>query len=207
MYQLSKKVFCLLIVMLPGFTTYAHPIDEQHISEPQAHKEDTGLKKTKPMETIAINFETLKKNNWSEEETRNATLCVHFVQTLMNDHAFESVLKEFGNTQYKQHNRAIPDGLEALVGYIKAFAKKYPEYAYDVKHIHVDGNYVIFHSHATLKAKHRGNDKKGFNIIDTWKINNGQIVQHWDAVQPIDGGMRFFIWLTGGKIRNTNGVF
>jgi predicted SnoaL-like aldol condensation-catalyzing enzyme len=111
------------------------------------------------MATIKINFEALRKSNWTEQETTNAALCHSFIQKLMNDHDFDDVLNEFANDSYVQHNRNIPDGIIGLVNYLKAFVKRYPEYAYDVKHIYTDGDFVSFHSHVTLKAKHRGNDK------------------------------------------------
>ncbi|MEM8893637.1 MAG: nuclear transport factor 2 family protein [Bacteroidota bacterium] len=159
------------------------------------------------MKTITINFDELKKSNWSDKEAENAALCLAFIQNLMNDHNFDYVLKVFANDSYKQHNRGIPDGINGLVEYLKAFVKRYPEYAYDVKHIYTDGDFVTFHSHVTLKAKHRGNDQKGLNIIDTWRIEDRKIVEHWDSIQPIDGLMRLIIWLTGGAIRNANGVY
>ena len=31
--------------------------------------------------------------------------------------------------------------------------------------------------------------------MDTWKVENGKITEHWDAVQPIDGFMRFYFWM------------
>jgi len=65
----------------------------------------------------------------------------------------------------------------------------------------------VFHSHATLDREHRGNDEKGMNIIDTWKIQDGKIVEHWDSIQALDGFMRFYAWISGGDIRNSNGVF
>ena len=105
------------------------------------------------------------------------------------------------------HNRAIPDGIGGLVGYVQAFAKRYPDYTYDVKHIFAAGDHVIFHSHATMRKADRSNDKRGFNIIDTWEIEDAAIVEHWDAVQPFDGFIRFYLWLTGGSIHNANGVF
>ena len=71
----------------------------------------------------------------------------------------------------------------------------------------MDGDYVTFHSHATLKEEDRGNDQKGMNIIDTWKIENGKIVEHWDSIQPLDVFMRFYVGLNGGDIQNANGVF
>lgn len=76
-----------------------------------------------------------------------------------------------------------------------------------MKPILADGDRVVFHSHATMKRAHRGNDQKGLNIMDHWKIRDGQIVEHWDTLQPLDRFMRFYALLTGGKIRNANGVF
>ena len=159
------------------------------------------------MDAPQIDFGSLKRNNWSEQEAKNVELLSRFVQTLMNDHDFDVVLQEFGNEAYRQHNRGIPDGLAALVGYVKDFAKRFPEYSYDVKQIFADGDFVIFHSHITTSAKDRGNDRKGINVIDTWKVVDGQIVEHWDALQALDGFMRFYFWMSGGKIANTYGVF
>lgn len=159
------------------------------------------------MDTIKININALKKDNWSEQELDKAKLVVDFVQNIMNNHNFDYILKNQGNAPYIQHNRTIPDGIDGVVGTVKQFAKRFPEYAYDVKHIFVDGNYVILHSHATVNKKNRGNDAKGLNIIDSWRVEDGKLVEHWDAVQPIDGFMRFYAFLTGGAVRNSNEVF
>ena len=159
------------------------------------------------MSTLKVNFETLKKENWSATEVENAKLISDFVQNLMNEHRFDYVKQTFGNDQYVQHNRNMQDGIDGVIGTVQQLATRYPDYTYDVKHIFADGDYVSFHSHATLQKAHRGNDKKGLNIKDTWKIRDGKIVEHWDAIQPIDWYMRFYMWLSGGAIRNSNGVF
>lgn len=159
------------------------------------------------MNTPIINFEALKKSHWSAQANENVALVADFIQNLMNNHDFDYVLKKYDNNVYVQHNRNIPDGVKALVTYVKNFVKRFPAYSYDVKHIYVDGNYVTFHSHVTVNKKHRGNPNKGLNIIDTWEIVDGKISHHWDAIQPIDAMMRFIIWLTGGKVRNSNGLF
>ena len=156
---------------------------------------------------MEVDYESLRRDSWTEKEDENVRLVVGFVQRLMNEHDFDGVLEEFGNPHYRQHNRGIPDGMEALVEYVKDFTKRFPDYAYDVKRINADGDYVIFHSHITTSTKDRGNDARGINASDTWRIVDGQIVEHWDALQPLDGFMRFYNLLTGGKIRNTNGVY
>ena len=65
---------------------------------------------------------------------------------------------------------------------------------------------MIFHFHATVEAKQRGDDCKGFDIIDRWRIADGQVVEHWDAIQPIDRFGRISVLMTGGTIRNANGI-
>ena len=154
-----------------------------------------------------INLQSLQKNSWTEQELANAALITDFVQNLMNNHNFEYVLERYNDSSYVQHNRNLPDKITGLVSFLKEFVEGYPEYSYDVKHIYVDGDYVIFHSHATLNKDDRGNDKKGMNIIDTWRLENGKIVEHWDSIQALDGFMRFYSLINGGDIKNTNGVF
>ncbi|UTW47944.1 nuclear transport factor 2 family protein [Bacterioplanoides sp. SCSIO 12839] len=158
-------------------------------------------------DTIQIDLAALQKANWTEQEQKNAEVITDFVQNLMNNHNFEYVLEHYNDSAYTQHNRNLPDKVTGLVGFLQEFVEDYPDYSYDVKHIYVDGDYVIFHSHATLNKDDRGNDGKGMNIIDTWRLENGRIVEHWDSIQALDGFMRFYSLISGGDIRNDNGVF
>ncbi|NQX92349.1 MAG: ester cyclase [Flavobacteriales bacterium] len=159
------------------------------------------------METIKLNLSNYTKSHWTQEELRNAELALDFVQQLMNNHNFEHIQKEFGNQPYVQHNRSMTDGIGGVLSTVKNLVKRSPEYAYDVKNINVDGDQVTFHSHVTLSAKHRGNPDKGFNIMDTWRVENGQLAEHWDAIQPIDMLMRLYFLLAGGKVANENTLF
>ncbi|MDF2176926.1 nuclear transport factor 2 family protein [Aliiglaciecola sp. CAU 1673] len=159
------------------------------------------------MTTSTINFEALDKAHWSAQDRQNVKSVLHFVQRLMNEHQLDRIEQEYILAPYKQHNRSMQDGISGLVQYFQTLIKRFPEFSYEVKQVLVDGNLVTLHSHATVSKKHRGNDKKGFNIIDTWRIEDGILVEHWDAVQPLDGFMRWYYWMTGGAIRNNNGVF
>lgn len=160
------------------------------------------------MTALKIDFPSLYRPHWAETERQNVELVSDFVQHLMNDHDFDYVMKNFDNSLYVQHNSAIPDGISGLVDFVRQFAKRYPEYGYDVKQIIADGDMVMFHSHCTLKEKHRGDDSKGMIIIDYWKIKEGQIAEHWDSIQTIPFGLSFllnFYKLAGRK--NQNGIF
>lgn len=156
---------------------------------------------------LVIDLQSLQKPGWTEQELANAAVITDFVQNLMNNHNFDYILERYNDSSYVQHNRNLPDKITGLVGFLKEFVKDYPDYTYDVKHIYVDGDYVIFHSHATLKKDDRGNDKKGMNIIDIWRLEDGRIVEHWDSIQALGTLMRFYSLMNGGNIQNANGVF
>lgn len=159
------------------------------------------------MDVLKVDLAKLRKPNWTEEEYQNAEVITDFIQHLMNDHDFAYIKKKYGDHPYRQHNQSMIDGIAGVLDVVSGFAKRYPDYTYDVKHFYVDGPYVTVHSHATSNKKHRGNPQKGMNIMDIWKVENGVIKEHWDAVQPIHGFMRFFFWMVGGKFRNTNTYF
>ncbi len=159
------------------------------------------------MNAPTIDLPSLTKSHWSDSDKQNVATVVDFVQLIMNDHNFEELRRRFGDSPYVQHNRTIGDGIEGVINTVSSLVKNAPEFSYEVKHIYVDGDHVSLHSHATLKAKHRGNEKQGLNIVDTWKVENGKPVEHWDAVQAMSWSMRLYNLLTGGAIRNGNGVF
>ncbi len=159
------------------------------------------------MSIAKIDLNALTKPHWTDSQKEKAKLVVNFVQLIMNDHNFDEVISRFGQQEYKQHNRTIEDGISGVVKTIKDLTKTSPEFSYDVKHIYVDGEHVILHSHATLKTKHRGNEQQGFNIIDTWKVQEGKLVEHWDTIQGLNFSMRLYVLMVGGKVRNENGVF
>ncbi|MEO1477716.1 MAG: nuclear transport factor 2 family protein [Bacteroidota bacterium] len=146
-------------------------------------------------------------DSWTDAESANVRIVTDFVHNLMNTHDFDYVRETFGSHPYVQHSRGIPDGMMSLIDFVSDFAKRFPDYTYDVKHARADGDHVTFHSHATIRKSHRGDDTKGLNIIDTWRLVDGQIVEHWDAIQPLDAFMRFYVLVSGGTVRNGNGLF
>ena len=147
------------------------------------------------------------QDHWTDQEIENAKIVTNFFQHLMNEHDFDYTLKTFGGGSYTQHNRAIPNEITGLIAYVKTMVKRFPDYSFDVKHIYADGNYIILHSHATMMAKHRGNEKKGFIITDTFRLKDGRLEEHWDAIQGIDTFSRFLMLITGGSTANSNPTF
>ena len=79
-------------------------------------------------------------------------------------------------------------GLKGFIGFLQG---KFPNNKSEIKRIFADGDYVILHVHAVREPGTRGNA-----IIDIFKLENGKVVEHWDAVQPIPE-----------KAANNNGMF
>ncbi len=159
------------------------------------------------IQTPKIELDNYLQDHWTQQEKDNVAVVLDFFQHLMNEHDFEYTLHTYGGGTYLQHNRAIPNEIEGLVGYVKTMVKRFPEYAFDVKMVFADGEHVILHSHTTMKAEHRGNEKKGFIITDTFRLKDGKLAEHWDAIQPIDFFSRLLMMVTGGKTGNNNPTF
>ena len=157
--------------------------------------------------TPVVDFSALDKPLWSDEERANVRLVGEFIQMLMNEHDFAAVTERFGHGAYVQHNRSMRDGIPGVVENVQALVKRFPGFSYAVQDVVASGDLVVVHSHSTLREKDRGNQKRGFIIFDRWRVVDGALVEHWDALQPLDLSARLFMLLSGGRIRNDNGLF
>ncbi|MCM3041579.1 nuclear transport factor 2 family protein [Paenibacillus motobuensis] len=78
--------------------------------------------------------------------------------------------------QYIQHNQALPDGREAMLGaldHLKEIGTKV-----NIKRTLVDGDYVVLHSVYDFHGP-----KIAFDIFH---FENGLIVEHWDNLQEME---------------------
>jgi predicted SnoaL-like aldol condensation-catalyzing enzyme len=113
-----------------------------------------------------------------------------FYDAVLNQKDFEKASQYLGS-RYTQHNPIAADGPDGLKGFVAFLKEKFPNNHSEIKRIFADGDYVIVHVHAVREPGTRGNA-----IIDIFKLENGKVVEHWDAVQPIPE-----------KSANTNGMF
>ena len=100
-------------------------------------------------------------------------------EAALNKKDFDEASKYLG-PRYTQHNPSAKDGPDGLKGFIGFLKDKFPNNHSEIKRIFADGDYVIVHVHAVREPGTRGNA-----IIDIFKLENGKVVEHWDAVQPI----------------------
>ena len=95
-----------------------------------------------------------------------------------------SAVDRFIAPGYIQHNQGVEPGRDALKAFLDMIREQTPEAVHDVKRAFVDGDHVTVHYHVR-----RWPDDLGWAVIDIFRIEDGQIVEHWDVMQDvIEGG-------------------
>ena len=109
----------------------------------------------------------------------NKKVVQEFYHLLINKKDFEAASKYIGN-RYVQHNPLVAEGPEGLKAFVEFLKSNYPNAKSEIKRIFAEGDYVMIHVHSV-----RIPDTRGRAIFDLFKLENGKIVEHWDAIQEI----------------------
>lgn len=87
-----------------------------------------------------------------------------------------------GNKLYTQHNPFAQDGPEAFIAFVEFFKGLFPDLNVDIKRTIAQCDLVMTHAHITTSAEDLGNA-----AMDIFRFDrHGKIVEHWDAVQPVE---------------------
>ena len=125
-----------------------------------------------------------------DQQEINKKNVTEFYNQVINQKDFEAASIYLGS-RYTQHNPTAADGLEGLKAFIQFLRDKYPNAKSEIKRIFADGDYVVLQVHSIREPGTRGRA-----IFDLFKLEDGKIVEHWDAVQDIPE-----------KSANDNGMF
>ncbi len=118
----------------------------------------------------------------AKTEEANRRVVVTMYNLLMNDHKVDEAL-EYIDPNYRQHNVRAPDGKEFLRGAFKARFAENPKFRSDIKRTVADGDLVVVHTHERFNPDDP-NDL-GNIVMDIYRVENGLIVEHWDAYMPV----------------------
>ena len=113
------------------------------------------------------------------QEAANKAAVLAFYEQGLNRKDADAALKYLGE-RYVQHNPNAADGPEGFRQFVAFLRDKYPQSHSEIKRVFTDGDYVILHVHAVREPGTRGSA-----IVDIFRLEQGKIVEHWDAVQPI----------------------
>jgi len=110
---------------------------------------------------------------------RNKQTVVDYYELAFNDKQPEQAVEKYLGPRYIQHNPQALDGAEAFIGFVRAFARQFPELSIEIKRVVGEGDIVVTHGLIKTSA-----DDPGTVAADFFRLENGKIVEHWDVLQP-----------------------
>ena len=115
-----------------------------------------------------------------DKTTANRNTVEGFVNDILLNGQMDKLTTYINPQKYIQHNSAAADGLDGLGAALEYFAQNGLVMEYDKIHkVLGEGNFVL-----TLSE---GKFGKGEHVAfyDLFRLENDQIVEHWDVIQPI----------------------
>jgi predicted SnoaL-like aldol condensation-catalyzing enzyme len=110
---------------------------------------------------------------FDDRPERNKKLVLEAMTSLFQRHD-ASVVKRLYTPDYIQHNPAIPQGRDALKGLVASLSS---DVFYEPGLMIAEGNYVAIH------GRIRGWAETPQVVVDLFRIENGQLAEHWDVLQ------------------------
>jgi len=125
-----------------------------------------------------------KTPNLSElQEEINKLLTLVAYDGLFNHHRLEALDLFFAGENYIQHNPLVPNGAAALAAVLDFIAPEGSLLRFH--HTVADGDLVFLHSQSLPPGADPNNEFTGLAVADIFRVVNGKIVEHWDAIQPV----------------------
>ncbi len=103
-----------------------------------------------------------------------------FIENVLLNHQNDKLTTYINPTKYIQHNPSVADGLDGFGAAMKYFAENGLVMEYTKLHkVLGEGNFVLSMSEGKFgKGEHTA-------FYDLFRLENGQIVEHWDVIAPI----------------------
>lgn len=90
-----------------------------------------------------------------------------------------SAIDDYMSKDFIQHNPTIADGPEGVKNLLQMLISQGVEkQTISFKHVVADGDVVILHTRYEMS----GNE---WRFIDIYRIENGKLAEHWDAMMPM----------------------
>lgn len=118
-----------------------------------------------------------------DQTDANKTLVRNFLDDVLFGKAPEKLAEYVNPTKYLQHNSQIADGLDGLGQALEYLASQNDMFTYKTVHKVIgEGNFVLSVSEGEWHGKPQA-------FYDLFRIEAGQIVEHWDIIQEIPAEM------------------
>ena len=110
----------------------------------------------------------------------NRQVVRNFYKTAFMKRNPSEAMRMYVGDRYIQHNPHVKDGPEPFISYFTEFFKKNPRSKTEIKRMIAEDDLVVVHAHSRAKP-----EDLGYAAIDIFRLENGKIVEHWDAVQAV----------------------
>lgn len=98
-----------------------------------------------------------------------------------NQHKVQEATDLYIGKEYLQHNPTVADGGQAFADAFAPFLKENPQSRAEIKRVIAEGDLVMLHVFSRTLPQ-----DKGEAVVDIFCFDNeGEIVEHWDAIQPM----------------------
>jgi predicted SnoaL-like aldol condensation-catalyzing enzyme len=87
---------------------------------------------------------------------------------------------EYLPSRYVQHSSLAAPGLEPLKRFLAQVRQESPDARQTIHRAFVDGDHVIVHVHVVRRP-----GDPGLAVVDIFRLENGEIVEHWDVIQEV----------------------
>ncbi|TMR17710.1 DUF4440 domain-containing protein [Nonomuraea turkmeniaca] len=88
------------------------------------------------------------------------------------------VLRTLLRADFIEHSPGNPSGREAFIEFIAQAPVAGARL--ELKRVITDDQYAVVHYRMVPPG-----DERGVAVVDIWRLVDGQIVEHWDVVQPV----------------------
>ena len=110
--------------------------------------------------------------------TNNKQIVTTAYQRIFGDFDVSAV-DEYMSKNFIQHNPTTPDGPEGVKQLVQMLVSQgVPKQAVEFKHVIADGDIVIVHSRYEMAGKE-------WRFIDIYRVENGKLAEHWDAMMQM----------------------
>lgn len=122
------------------------------------------------------NATTQTINTYKSVRQQNIDTVTRFLDLAFNKNDVEGASK-LVTERYMQHDPYVADGKSGFIRGIEAFHQAFPNISWELKHVFVDGDYVITHS--------QYEEGDSYATVDIFRMKDGKIDEHWDVKEQI----------------------
>jgi predicted SnoaL-like aldol condensation-catalyzing enzyme len=109
---------------------------------------------------------------------KNKQLVVDFFTKAFVEKKVEEAFNKYVGDPYIQHDPDFPDKKSTIEFLLQIFSN--PKIEVGIKRVIAEDDMVVIHVHSKDSP-----EDAGLAIVEIFRVNNGKIVEHWSAKQPV----------------------